>query len=63
MNVPYLQGSFMFLRTKALKEVGLFYERFFMYPEDIDITRRMHKKYKTIFYPEVSIHHEHAKTT
>ncbi|MCR8872908.1 glycosyltransferase [Phocaeicola barnesiae] len=60
MNVPYLSGCFMFFRVSALKEVGLFDERFFMYPEDIDITRRMHAKYKTIFYPFVSIVHAHA---
>jgi len=60
MNIPYLSGCFMFFRTEALKDVGLFDERFFMYPEDIDITRRIHRKYKTIYYPEVSIIHDHA---
>lgn len=60
MNVPYLSGCFMFFRMSALNDIGLFDERFFMYPEDIDITRRMHKKYETIFYPEVSIVHAHA---
>jgi GT2 family glycosyltransferase len=59
MNVPYLSGCFMFFRMSALNIVGLFDERFFMYPEDIDITRRMHKMYKTIYYPEVSIVHAH----
>ena len=60
MNVPYLSGCFMFFRVSALKDIGLFDERFFMYPEDIDITRRMHAKYRTIFYPFVSIVHAHA---
>lgn len=60
MNVPYLYGCFMFFRVSAFKDVGLFDERFFMYPEDIDITRRMHAKYKTMFYPEASITHVHA---
>lgn len=60
MNVPYLSGCFMLFRVSALRDVGLFDERFFMYPEDIDITRRMHRKYKTIFYPYVSIVHAHA---
>jgi GT2 family glycosyltransferase len=60
MNVPYLSGCFMFFRTKALQDIGLFDERFFMYPEDIDITRRMHAKYKTIYYPDVSIIHDHG---
>jgi len=41
MEVPYLCGCFMCFRIEALKQVGLFDERFFMYPEDIDITRRM----------------------
>ena len=63
MDVPYLSGSFMFLRTKALEEVGLFDERFFMYPEDIDLTRRIHRKYRTIFFPQVSIIHHHAKSS
>lgn len=58
-NVPYHQGSFMFFRVKCFEKVGLFDERFFMYPEDIDITRRMHKLYRTIFYPNVTIVHAH----
>ncbi|MFV0391970.1 MAG: glycosyltransferase family 2 protein [Paludibacteraceae bacterium] len=61
MEVPYLSGCFMLLRTKALEEAGLFDERFFLYPEDIDLTRRIHQKYKTIFYPNVSIVHHHAR--
>ncbi len=60
MDVPYLSGCFMFLRISALKEVGLFDERFFMYPEDIDLTRRIHAKYRTVYYPDVSIVHAHA---
>jgi GT2 family glycosyltransferase len=63
MDVPYLSGCFMFLRTKALEDVGLFDERFFMYPEDIDLTRRMHVTYRTVFYPEVSIIHHHARSS
>ncbi len=63
MDVPYLSGCFMFFRTSALQTVGLFDERFFMYPEDIDITRRMHAKYRTVFYPQVSIVHHHAKSS
>ena len=60
MNVPYHHGCFMFFRVSALIEIGLFDERFFMYPEDIDITRRMHEKYATLFYPDVEAVHAHA---
>ncbi len=59
LDVPYHQGSFMFFRLSALKEIGLFDEQFFMYPEDIDITRRMHRKYRTMFWPRVTVVHNH----
>jgi len=61
MNVPYLSGCFMFLRCSVLKEVGLFDENIFMYLEDVDLNRRIHRKYKTIFYPKVTIYHEYGK--
>ena len=61
MNVPALSGCFMFLRTASLKEVGLFDERFFMYLEDVDLNRRIHERYKTIFYPDAEVYHEYAK--
>lgn len=60
-NIPSLSGCFMFLRTSALKDVGLFDENIFMYLEDNDLNRRIHFKYKTIFYPSVSIYHEYEK--
>jgi len=63
MHVPYLSGCFMFLRISALHEVGLFDERFFMYPEDIDLTRRIYRKFRTVFYPEVSVIHEHTRAS
>lgn len=58
-NIPYHSGSFMFFRLDTLREIGLFDERFFLYPEDIDITRRIHRKYLTLYWPEVSIVHSH----
>jgi GT2 family glycosyltransferase len=61
MDVPYLSGCFMFLRTEAVRQSGMFDERFFMYPEDIDLTRRIHRQYRTVFYPEVSVVHQHAQ--
>ena len=61
MDVPYLSGCFMLLRTSTLKEIGLFDERYFLYPEDLDLTRRIHQRYRTIFYPKVTILHSHAR--
>ena len=61
MDVPYLSGCFMFLRTDALKRVGLFDERYFLYPEDIDLTRRIHAVCRTVYYPGVQVVHHHAR--
>ncbi len=61
MNVPFLSGCFMFLRNSALKETGLFDERFFMYAEDTDLSRRIHQKFDTTYYPHVDIYHTHAR--
>lgn len=63
MEVPYLSGCFMLLRTQSLKKAGLFDERFFMYPEDVDLTRRLHRHFKTIFYPLVTIVHHHEQSS
>ncbi len=61
LDAPYLSGCFMFLRCEALRQVGLFDPRFFMYPEDIDLTRRIHEHYRTVMYPAVEIIHNHAQ--
>jgi hypothetical protein len=61
IQVPYLMGCFMFINTKVFKNVKGFDEQFFMYPEDIDLTRRIHENFKTIYYPEVTIVHQHGR--
>lgn len=63
VNCPYLLGCFMMLRVEALAGSGAFDERFFMYPEDIDLTRRLHEMWETVYYPSVSIIHEHARSS
>lgn len=61
MDVPYLSGCFMALRMEALKRVGGFDPRFFMYPEDIDLTRRIHRDFRTVYWPVREAIHDHAK--
>ena len=60
-NVPCLSGCFMFLNVDVLKKVGLFDDRFFMYFEDFDLIRRIHKVAMTVFYPKLTIIHNNAK--
>lgn len=61
MDVPYLSGCFMLLRTDTLKSSGAFDERFFMYLEDTDLSRRIHEISRTVFFPHAKIYHEFAK--
>nr|WP_276091376.1 glycosyltransferase family 2 protein [Pedobacter sp. JY14-1] len=61
LNTPCLSGCFMFTRVDALKKSGVFDERYFMYLEDYDLNRRIHRHAKTIFYPYAQIVHGHAK--
>lgn len=64
MNPPCLSGCFMFMRISALQKVeesGEFFDgRFFMYFEDFDLIRRLHKVGRTVYFPDVEIVHDHA---
>jgi GT2 family glycosyltransferase len=60
-NIPYFQGSFMLMRTELCTKLGGFDERFFLYGEDIDLTRRMHEVAETLYVPQVSITHEYRR--
>ena len=52
----------MAFRCSVLEKTGIFDERFFMYPEDIDITRRIFSAgYRTVYYPEAEIIHNHMQ--
>lgn len=58
-NAPVLSGCFTLLNLDAIKKVGMYDDIFFMYFEDWDLSRRMHKHYKTIYFPKVSVVHEY----
>jgi GT2 family glycosyltransferase len=62
INAPVLSGCFMFLRVSTIKRYGLMFdERFFMYFEDYDFSRRLHMIGKTVYYPKCDVIHAHAK--
>lgn len=56
-NAPILSGCFTLLNLEAVKKIGMYDDAFFMYFEDWDLSRRMHQKYKTIYFPSVSVTH------
>ncbi len=56
----YLCGCFMVFRLACLEEVGMFDERFFMYPEDIDISRRVYdSRWRSVYCPSATVVHAH----
>lgn len=61
LSVPFLSGCFMMINCAALAQVGVFDERFFMYLEDVDLCRRIHQHFDTIYFPQVSIFHHYKK--
>jgi len=63
MDIPFLSGSFMLLRTQAIQEAGMFDERYFLYMEDADLCRRIGEKYRTVHYPRVSVTHAYKKAS
>lgn len=56
-NAPILSGCFTLVNLATIKKVGGYDDRFFMYFEDWDLSRRMHQHYKTIYFPLVSVYH------
>lgn len=61
MDIPFLSGCFMFMRSGALDRIGGFDERIFLYGEDLDLSRRFRLNSRAVFFPGVQIRHEHQK--
>ncbi len=57
--VEAISGAFMLVRLKAIKEVGVFDEAYFMHCEDLDWCKRFSQSNWLVgFVPEVSVLHE-----
>ncbi len=54
-ELDFASGACVFLRASALKEVGLFDEKYFMYFEDVDLCMRMRKFGWRILYVPTSV--------
>lgn len=63
MDVPFLSGSFMFMRASVLAEVKGFDERFFLYCEDLDLCRRIGEISRTVYFPGAKIYHGYQKAS
>jgi GT2 family glycosyltransferase len=59
IDVEAMTGCSMFINSNAVQSVGLFDERFFMYCEDIDYSRRLHSHgYKTLCFTTSKVIHD-----
>lgn len=56
-DVEFCSGCFMFMRTALFKELGGFDERFYMYFEDADLTRRMRGQARAEYNSDFSVVH------
>ena len=63
-GVQGLAGCFLMIRKDALKQIGLFDERFFIYFEETDLCKRfLDKHYKILFFPHATIIHHHGASS
>lgn len=59
-EVGHCSSCFAAFSMEALQRCGCFDERFFLYFEDTDITRRIHRHYRTLYFPFVSVNHDYG---
>ncbi|QRN85538.1 glycosyltransferase family 2 protein [Clostridia bacterium] len=57
MDIEYASGCFMLFRTECFQLVEGFDERFFLYLEDADISRRIKQASRVVFYPHAQVTH------
>jgi len=63
-EVDQIMGSFMFIRSDVLEQIGSFDERYWMYFEEVDLCLRMKKAgWKIVHYPYVSAVHFLSKSS
>jgi GT2 family glycosyltransferase len=53
----------MLLRRSVLDVVGYFDERYFLYAEDLDLSRRINTVARTLFVPSQTVVHEYRSRT
>lgn len=57
-QTDWVPGAFMMLRAEALRAVGLFDERFFLYYEEVDLCRRLHAAgWQVWYWPLIGVTH------
>ncbi|MDE1713181.1 glycosyltransferase family 2 protein (plasmid) [Chromobacterium amazonense] len=63
IDLPCASGCFLVVKTDILKKINGFDERFFMYLEDTDLSRRITQHGRITFTPEALVTHEFGKAS
>jgi GT2 family glycosyltransferase len=58
LDLPFLSGCFLLVRRSVVDRIGGFDPRFFVYGEDVDLSRRLHAEGATLVLPTVSVTHQ-----
>ncbi len=56
-DIEFASGCFMFIRTEMLKKVCGFDERFFLYFEDADLSRKIRRFARVQYNPQFYVYH------
>ncbi len=56
-DIEFATGCFFMIRTEIFRKVGGFDERYFMYFEDMDITRSARQHGRAVYDPETYVYH------
>jgi hypothetical protein len=63
-DVDWLVGAAIMLRAEALRAVGLFDERYFMYSEEVDLCRRIKAAgWRIVYLPTATVVHHEGKSS
>lgn len=64
MVVDFVEGSFILCRATALRSVGGFDERFFLYSEEEDLARRLGERgWQTLLVPDATVEHGYSESS
>lgn len=62
-EVDHIMGSYMIIRRSVLNKIGFMDENYFVYLEDVDLSKRISQAgYKTFYSTDYSIFHEGGKS-
>lgn len=58
LDVNFINGSLMLVKREVFEQVGLLEEKFFMYFEDLEFSRRVNQSYRLVYTPQSVVYHK-----